>query len=621
MSRRLRLSGSADRLRQHPRALAVRLLWRTSKALTAALLVDVVSTSLMPVATALAVGAMVSVIPPAIEDGVGSTSADRLFIWLIVVGASLFVSMLVRPFHEWLAVTVKIRLTYALRSRLQHAVSGPIGIAHLEDPSILDRIAIAQGTVVNYPPADAPVVLGVVLGYRLTWLAGCMVIATFRWWLGALLIVMWQLTRGPLLQVVRDHVSAFGGQAVDMRRANYFFQVAARPPAAKEIRIFGLSSWVIDRYRAHWLAGMSEVRRLGDRLSAHVIRIGILVLFVYIGACAVIARSALDGDISLGRVAVLLPVLFMTMVMGGAKTEDITLEWGLAALPELDRLERDLVGRTEDLSGTQLPPAVLRGGIGFHNLHFGYPGGNDVFHGLDLFIPAGRSTAIVGANGAGKTTLVKLLARLHDPTGGLIDVDGTPLAQLDAQTWQRRIAVVFQDFVHLPMTAAENIGLGAWEHADDLEGVVAVAERAGVRSYIESLPAGWSTPLTRAHTGGVDPSGGQWQRLALARALFAVRHGASVLVLDEPTAWLDVRGEAAFFEQFLDLTAGLTTIVISHRFSTVRLADGIAVLRDGRTAEIGSHDELLDANGLYARMFRLQARRFIDTNDVGVSVD
>ena len=201
---------------------------------------------------------------------------------------------------------------------------------------------------------------------------------------------------------------------------------------------------------------------------------------------------------------------------------------------------------------------------------------------MDLVIPAGRSTAIVGLNGAGKTTLVKLLTGLHDPTRGRISVDGIDLSTVDAAVWQRRVAVVFQDFVRYPATAADNVGFGAVEHLGDLEATGAAARRAGAAGIVESLPRGWDTVLSRQYEGGVDLSGGQWQRIALARALMAVAHGARVLALDEPTAWLDVRGEAEFFANFLELTAGLTTVIISHRFSTVRRADRICVLEHGR---------------------------------------
>jgi ATP-binding cassette subfamily B protein len=233
-----------------------------------------------------------------------------------------------------------------------------------------------------------------------------------------------------------------------------------------------------------------------------------------------------------------------------------------------------------------------------------------VFDRLDLLIPTGSSTAIVGLNGAGKTTLVKLLARLHDPTGGRIRVDGTDLSALDPVAWQRRVAVVFQDFARYPASAADNVGFGAIEHRSDPASLDGAAGRAGIGPLLRSLPAGWDTILSRRYAGGVDLSGGQWQRVALARALMAVEHGARLLVLDEPTAWLDARGEAEFFERFLDITAGLTTVIISHRFSTVRRADRICVLDGGRVTEEGSHDELVAAGQAYAAMFASQAARF-----------
>ena len=251
----------------------------------------------------------------------------------------------------------------------------------------------------------------------------------------------------------------------------------------------------------------------------------------------------------------------------------------------------------------------------FEHVSFAYPGAaHEVFSGLDVTLAAGRSTAIVGPNGAGKTTLVKLLAGLHDPTGGRITVDGVDLGEYDAAAWQRQVAVVFQDFNRYPLSASANVGLGAPAHLDDHDGLRAAAESAGALATIEALPDGWDTVLA-PDLGGVELSGGQWQRLALARALFAARHGARILVLDEPTAWLDVRGEAAFYERFLEITRGLTTLVISHRFSTVRLADHIYVVDEGRVVEQGTHDELVAAGGTYASMFLLQSTHFTDGDE------
>jgi ATP-binding cassette subfamily B protein len=249
---------------------------------------------------------------------------------------------------------------------------------------------------------------------------------------------------------------------------------------------------------------------------------------------------------------------------------------------------------------------VALAGVGFR-----YPCGRPaVLDGLDLVLPAGRCTAVVGVNGAGKTTLVKLLTRLYEPTAGRITVDGTDLRALPVDGWRRQVSVVFQDFVRYELTAAENIACGAVHLPPDRDAVRAAAARAGVLDVLERLPRGLDTVLSRAHRGGAELSGGQWQRVAIARSLYALDAGARLLILDEPTAALDVRAEAAFFDSFVALTRGVTSVLISHRFSSVRRADRVAVLDGGRVVELGGHAELLASEGHYARLFRLQAERF-----------
>ncbi|HWH09685.1 MAG TPA: ATP-binding cassette domain-containing protein, partial [Solirubrobacteraceae bacterium] len=217
-------------------------------------------------------------------------------------------------------------------------------------------------------------------------------------------------------------------------------------------------------------------------------------------------------------------------------------------------------------------------------------------------------------NGAGKTSLVALLAGLRRPTAGRILIDGTPLTRLDAGRWQQQVAVVYQDSTRFPLTAAENVALALGDRPIDEPALRRAAERAGASDLIAGLPAGWGTVLSPRYTGGHELSGGQWQRIFLARALYAVESGARVLVLDEPTSQLDVRSEAAFYDRFLEITAGTTSIVISHRFSTVRRADRIAVLADGVVSELGDHDTLLAAGGAYAEMFAIQSERFAPTS-------
>ena len=257
--------------------------------------------------------------------------------------------------------------------------------------------------------------------------------------------------------------------------------------------------------------------------------------------------------------------------------------------------------------GTRSAAAMPQREIRFRDVSFAYPGGTAVLDRFDLTIPAGSSLAIVGQNGAGKTTLAKLLCRLYDPQHGAIEVDGVDLRQLAIDGWRQRLTAVFQDFVRFERPLRENVApLGA---PDDV--VRAALEDAGAASL-----ASLDTILARGYDGGTDFSGGQWQRVALARALAAVRLGAGLVLLDEPTAQLDVRGEAEIFERILAATRHCTTILISHRFSTVRHVDRICVLEHGRVIELGTHDELMALGGRYHTMFTLQAERFATGKEV-----
>jgi ATP-binding cassette subfamily B protein len=297
------------------------------------------------------------------------------------------------------------------------------------------------------------------------------------------------------------------------------------------------------------------------------------------------------------------------------------------ALSTLQRFDQAMAGVTP-AAGPAHRGAIQATGmpnreIAFRQVSFAYPNtARPVLQDLDLVVPAGRSLAVVGANGAGKTSLVKLLCGLYEPTQGTISIDGVGLTELDLDDWRRGLAVVIQEPVRFPLPVLDNIQFGRASAVPSVEAADIAVERAGARRIVDTLPDGWQTILSAEFDGGVELSGGEWQRLGLARALYAVQQGASVLVLDEPAAHLDARSEAELYRRFLDLTDGLTTIVISHRFSTVRQASSIVVLDEGRVVEQGSHDDLLRLDGVYAHLFRLQAARF-DDRDVpdGASAD
>jgi ABC-type multidrug transport system fused ATPase/permease subunit len=293
------------------------------------------------------------------------------------------------------------------------------------------------------------------------------------------------------------------------------------------------------------------------------------------------------------------------------------LNWALdgsaAPVAAALRLEQGMAPAGALTSGSRPAAGLPAREIRFRDVTFAYPGGMKVLEGFDLTIPAGSSLAIVGQNGAGKTTLAKLLCRLYEPQSGGIEADGVDLREFSLESWRGRVAAVFQDFIRFELPLRENVApAGA---PDDV--VRAALESAGAAGL-----AGLDTILARGYDGGTDLSGGQWQRVALARVLCAVKLGAGVVLLDEPTAQLDVRGEAEIFERILKATRHCTTILISHRFSTVRHADRICVLEHGRVIELGTHDELMAKRGRYRTMFDMQAKRFAEPEqEEGVTYD
>ena len=595
---------------------AVRLMWETSHPLSFAVAGYAIAASIMPNLVLIAAGHLVGSIPAASAAGLDSAAGHRLISALAITGALYAAALVLGPVQSSLSSVVKWRLVYRTEDRLIAAVSGPVGIAHLEDPKVLDDLALAQGQLTGQMPADAPMTLALVVSNRVSGLLACAVLASWRWWLGLGMLVMWMAIRRPQLALIREQGALYAGSSESLRRAWYLQRLAATPAVAKESRVFGLGGWLVDRYRSQWLAAMAAPWAVLRRLDRAVLFLSLPVLLAFGVACGYLGLAAYRDEISLGTLAVMLPMLAATTPLGDISWDDVALSWMIQGLPRARQLEAALLSSAgPDLAGSVAAAGLPVREVRFDQVRFRYPGADrDVFGGLDLVLRAGQSTALVGINGAGKTTLVKLLARLHDPVSGRILVDGVDLARLRPAEWQRQVAVVFQDFAHYPLSFAENVGFGSPSHLSDVPGLSDAARRAGALDVLSGL-SGWDTVLSRSYDGGVDLSGGQWQRIALARALFAVRHGATILVLDEPTAWLDARGEADFFDRFLEITEGTTTLIISHRFSTVRRADHICVLDEGRVLEQGDHESLIAAGNRYAQLFGLQAARFTSGED------
>jgi ATP-binding cassette subfamily B protein len=531
---------------------------------------------------------------------------------LAALVAVLLLQQLIGPFRTAVAYRVTRRVDGVVRARVTAVANRSLGTAPLEDPAVLDQLEVAGGTIDAFwsaSPGGAAVAVVSLAGRYLQVAGAALLLARVSVpvavGLTALVLMAWRQSR----RWNRVRLVAQRGNAALGRASRYTSGLANTPPAAKEVRLFGVLGWLEHRFRGEWEV-VSSTRLLPWRWAATRVAVLLLVMTPAVAwAFVVLARSGASPRalaVSLQAAIALFALLF------DQRQEDAyQIDFGLESLDVLRELETAIAPAAGH--GVADAAGLPKKSIGLEGIRFAYPGTDrEVFAGLDLTITAGRSLAIVGGNGAGKTTLVKLLARLHEPQSGTITVDGTPLDDLDPVAWRRRLAVIFQDFVRYELPVADNVGFGGVSLLGDEERLETAAARAGALDVVRRLPTGWATPLNRQYAGGADLSGGEWQRIALARALFAVEAGAGILVLDEPTANLDVRAEAALFEDFLDLTRGLTTILISHRFSTVRHADRIVVLEGGRVVEDGSHDELLAAGGRYAGMFQLQAARFRD---------
>jgi ATP-binding cassette, subfamily B, bacterial len=603
------------------RLALLRLLAVVPHAPLGALAVGMLVASLLPAATAIAVAWLIRRVVDTAAAGSTITSVTGP---LVVVGLLLTLDQIAQsllvPFRNWMAA----RVNGEIRQTVRRAVSVRPGIDHLESQVVRDAAALpVENAYLFNLGAGAEGQLWLLTRF-VGAVAAAVVVARYSLLAAAsaFVFVAWQrsLLRKHYAEAIASGMVETTG---DGRAASYWSEILGTAEGAKELRLFGFRAFALERFRVHGKRPVEELSRV--LLTAHRLHwtvfalngLSALVPFLFLARLAVDGRldpveltAALGGVVAVGR------------VLGAMGWEAFSIEASVPQLEAVDRLrrfhdeERDRAGaRPSAADDTDVPV------ITFERVTFRYPGHDvPVLRDLDLVLEAGQSVALVGENGAGKTTLLKLLAGFYEPTAGRILVDGRDLRDIDPQTWRHRLAVIFQEFTRFELSAFENITLAGPDHPDARAFARAAAEAASADAIIEGLPKGWDTVLSRAFTDGVDLSGGQWQRIALARALYSAKVGGQVLVLDEPTASLDVSSEVALFDQLLTHAAGCTAIVVSHRFSTVRRADRIVVLADGHVVEDGSHAELVALGGRYARLYDLQAQRFRTGQSVTVEV-
>ena len=564
----------------------------------------VILRGILPALFAIAMGLLVA----AVQRG------DSLVNPLAIVGIVFVLLQVLTPIQTAVSHNLGDRTAAYLYDRLTSGCVRPPGMGHLEDPALIGDMTVARDFDLGMtgPPLSysmdfiAGGLVGMVGG-----LAAAVVLFGFSWWAPPLLAGAWLATHWLLRESAVWHDRNTDAVRSAQRDADYAYRLAVDPPASKELRLFGLVQWTIERFvarRTHLHTLQYEATRLRERPLVWCLLI-VTAANVIVGWTLV--SAAADGRIALGEIVTYAQCAVATSMIafGG-------LNWALdgasAPVAAVRRLLPAMASAGRLTSGRRPASGLPVRQIRFRDVTFAYPGGAPVLDGFDLTIPAGTSLAIVGQNGAGKTTLAKLLCRLYDPQSGAIEIDGVDVRELDLTEWRTRLAAVFQDFTRFELSLRDNVApAGA---PDDV--VYGALEAAGAARL-----ARLDTVLSRGYEGGTDLSGGQWQRVALARALSTVKEGAGVVLLDEPTAQLDVRGEAEIFERILAATRHCTTILISHRFSTVRHVDRICVLEKGKVVEFGTHAELMALNGRYRTMFDLQAQRFVAEDEEGKAYD
>jgi len=541
-------------------------------------------------------------------DGVLSHSQTRI----VVASAGLAISVAATWFLRTVSVRVQRRfrdkVTIALEAHVAKLQASTVTIEHHERPEYLDRLAMLRNQVFVldhmymslFSTCGWILRLGVTIGLLASIHPLLLLLAVFA------MPTVWTSTWRPAVER-----AAWEGRASAQRLARHLFATATTPAPGKEVRVLGIGTRLIERRREAWKFWYAAVAKARwDSAWWHAAAWAVFGS-AYVGAMVFVIRvlHSPAGTVLL----VLAAGARLSAYVSGAVGEIGFLRgiW-MDGSKRLAWLE-DYVASLEGYADEPVPSAI-RQGIRFEHVSFAYPGTERlVLNDISLTLPAGTVVAIVGENGAGKTTLVKLLSKFYEPSSGEITVDGRPLHRMPAEAWRKRVAGAFQDFFRFELRTQYSIGVGDLPRVDASEAVTAAVERAGAGDVVSRLPGGLDTQLGPSWPGGVDVSFGQWQKIALARGF--MRDEPLLLTLDEPTAALDAETEHALFERYAaaaksDSGSGRITILVSHRFSTVRMADLIVVLDGARVAEAGTHEELMSRRGPYSQLYGIQAAAY-----------
>jgi ATP-binding cassette subfamily B protein len=586
---------------------ALQLVWTTSRLLSVSLGVLTLAGGALPAGVAYVGAQIVDAVVAAIQAHATVRSHLTTHALLLVGIEGLLVATLA-------GVQRGISLCQSLlRAQLGQRVNAMIlekaltlELSHFEDSEFYDKLTRARREASSRPLSLVMRTFGLAQN-GVSLVSYGTLLAQFSPWAVVILILAGLPSFLAEAKFSGSAFRLFLWRSPETRMQLYLETVLAREDHAKEVKLFGLGPLLLERYRAIFRKLYREDRDLTIRRDTWGFLLGLIATATLYGAYVWVALATIAARITLGQ---------MTMYVMLFRQGQSAVSASLAAIGGmyednlyLATLYEYLETPVEPLKGDVVRGPRPEDGIRFSNVSFVYPDSETpALIDIDLHIRPGESVALVGENGSGKTTLIKLLTRLYVPTSGTITLDGQDLREWDETALRQRIGVIFQDFARYQLRVGENIGAGDVRYFEDEARWREAAAKGLAAPMIESLPDAYATPLGKWFNDGRELSGGQWQRIALSRAF--MRSQADILVLDEPTAAMDAAAEAEVFEHFRALTKGRIAILISHRFSTVRMADQIVVLQDGRIIEHGSHDQLMQARGHYAHLFSLQARGY-----------
>ncbi len=580
---------------------ALKLVWTTNHRLTLVLAILTVIAGLLPAAIAYLGKLIVDTVVLASQSGL---AAHR---WLALgyVGLEAIAVMILAGSQRGQTVCQSLlRVLLAQRVNvliLEKALT--LDLPHFEDSEFYDKMTQARREASSRPLALVTRTFGLVRD-SLSLLTFGGLLLQFSTWAVAILVIT---AIPPFIAETRFAGVAFRlfrWRSPETRQQHYLETLIAREDYAKEIQLYQLGATMLQRYNDTFRRLYREDRDLTVRRGFWGYSLGLLSTLTFYGAYAWIVIETIFGRISLGDMT-----MYLTVFRQGQSTFSAILT-SIGGMYEdnlyISNLYEFLEQEVPQSQGTATQGIKPGDGIRFEKVFFTYPGSqNPALKGIDLHLKPGEKLAIVGENGSGKTTLIKLLTRLYTPDSGRISLDGLDLQEWKLDTLRRRIGVIFQNFVRYQFTVGENVGVGDVDYLQDKTRWENAAEKGMAKPFIESMPEGFSTQLGRWFKGGQELSGGQWQKIALSRAF--MRTGADILVLDEPTAAMDAEAEVRVFDHFRTITQNQMVVLISHRFSTVRMADKIVVMAGGEIIEQGTHEELVQLGGRYARLFALQA--------------